>query len=82
MPSKVCPCPVCFMANIIGKIKDDFFMKIETMLKSDRKFTKAELQALTPDVFIEYDILLKCYATHQKVETNINRACWRKVKRV
>ena len=59
MPSKVCPCPVCFMANIIGKIKDDFFMKIETMLKSDRKFTKAELQALTPDAFIEYDKAIK-----------------------
>ena len=41
-----------------------------------------ELHQGLADVFIEYDILLKCYATHQKVETNINRGCWRKVKRV
>lgn len=34
------------------------------------------------DVLIEYEILLACYKTHKKVETKINRACWRKVARV
>lgn len=34
------------------------------------------------DVLIEYAILLKCYDTHQKVTTSIDRLCWRKVQRV
>ena len=34
-------------------------MKIETMLKNDRKFTKAELQAMTIDNFVEYDKAIK-----------------------
>ena len=41
-----------------------------------------ELHQGLADVFIEYDILLKCYATHKKVETSINRLCWKKVERV
>ena len=34
------------------------------------------------DVKIEYAILLACYRTHKKVTTDIDRLCWRKVKRV
>ncbi|MGN0907481.1 MAG: hypothetical protein ACI4NM_10060, partial [Bullifex sp.] len=34
-------------------------MKIETMLKGDKPFTKAELQAFTPDSFIEFDKVIK-----------------------
>ena len=41
-----------------------------------------ELHQGLADVFIEYEILLKCYATHKKVETDIDRLCWRKVERV
>lgn len=41
-----------------------------------------ELHQGLADVLIEYDILLRCYATHKKVETSINRGCWNKVKRV
>ena len=33
------------------------------------------------DVLIEYDILLECYKMHKKVETDINRLCWQKVRR-
>ena len=44
--------------------------------------TFEELHQGLADVYIEYDILLKCYATHKKVETNIDRLCWRKVERV
>lgn len=41
-----------------------------------------ELHQGLADVYIEYEILLKCYATHKKVETDIDRLCWRKVERV
>lgn len=41
-----------------------------------------ELHQGLADVFIEYEILLKCYSMHKKVEINIDRLCWRKVKRV
>ena len=41
-----------------------------------------ELHQGLADVYIEYEILLKCYATHKKVETDIDRLCWRKVGRV
>ena len=44
--------------------------------------TFEELHQGLADVFIEYEILLKCYATHKKVETDIDRLCWRKVERV
>lgn len=33
------------------------------------------------DVLIEYAILLKCYSLHTKVQTNIDRLCWKKVQR-
>ena len=41
-----------------------------------------ELHQGLADVYIEYEILLRCYATHKKVETDIDRLCWRKVERV
>lgn len=44
--------------------------------------TFEELHQGLADVYIEYEILLKCYATHKKVETDIDRLCWRKVERV
>lgn len=44
--------------------------------------TFEELHQGLEDVYIEYAILLKCYDTHKKVETDIDRACWRKVERV
>ena len=44
--------------------------------------TFEELHQGLADVLIEYAILLKCYDTHKKVEIDIDRACWRKVKRV
>ncbi len=34
-------------------------MKIETMLKGDKPFTKAELQAFKPESFIEFDKVIK-----------------------
>ena len=44
--------------------------------------TFEELHQGLADVYIEYEILLKCYATHKKVETDIDRLCWKKVERV
>lgn len=44
--------------------------------------TFEELHQGLADVYIEYEILLRCYATHRKVEIDIDRACWRKVERV
>jgi hypothetical protein len=44
--------------------------------------TFEELHQGLADVYIEYEILLKCYATHRKVEIDIDRLCWRKVERV
>jgi hypothetical protein len=44
--------------------------------------TFEELHQGLADVYIEYEILLRCYATHRKVETDIDKACWRKVERV
>lgn len=44
--------------------------------------TFEELHQGLADVYIEYEILLRCYATHKKVETDIDRLCWRKVERV
>lgn len=43
--------------------------------------TFKELHQGLADVFIEYDILLKCYSMHKKVEIGIDRMCWRKVER-
>ena len=44
--------------------------------------TFEELHQGLADVYIEYEILLRCYATHKKVETDIDRLCWKKVERV
>jgi hypothetical protein len=44
--------------------------------------TFEELHQGLADVYIEYEILLRCYATHRKVEIDIDRLCWRKVERV
>ena len=44
--------------------------------------TFEELHQGLADVYIEYEILLRCYSTHKKVETDIDRLCWRKVERV
>lgn len=44
--------------------------------------TFEELHQGLADVYIEYEILLRCYATHKKVETDIDRLCWKKVERM
>lgn len=53
------PLPGLFFEKNHRKKLRNFFMKIETMLKNDRKFTKAELQAMTIDNFVEYDKAIK-----------------------